>query len=350
MTHVPSAMRLAITMAGAVLVLQALAPAAGAEAAGPTNARSRVLSVRPEARGARIDVVGGDAFLRLRLADGHEAEVPGYGGEPYLRFSADGRVEVNRRSPAAYLNADRRSGGAIPAEASQDADPLWREVASGGEYAWHDHRIHWMGSTELDRRLDWAVPLRIDGRNVEIRGDLAPVDPSFPFLALVLGLLAAVGGLVVARRFRPGWPAVLGGVLAAALAGALAWSSWSIQPPGAGASPLIVLVPLVGAVAAAVAAVLHAAGKRTVAAVAVLAAVATSGGWVVQQLPALWHAIVPGRLPTEATQGGLGFLAGLVVAGAVLGVRSTIAAMALPGARAGDREDTPAGRVGAEQA
>jgi len=91
--------------APAVALLAAAAVAlcgepAGADPAGPTNQRSRVVAVEPPSEGAVVRVVGGDAFLELSLDRGHEVVVPGYGGEPYLRFRRDGRVEENRRSPA----------------------------------------------------------------------------------------------------------------------------------------------------------------------------------------------------------------------------------------------------------
>jgi hypothetical protein len=40
--------------------------------------------------------------------------VPGYDGEPYLRFTADA-VYRNERSPATYLNEDRYGGVELPA-------------------------------------------------------------------------------------------------------------------------------------------------------------------------------------------------------------------------------------------
>ena len=83
--------------------------------------------------------------------------VEGYEGEPYLRFSPDGTVERNRLSTATYLNEDRAGAGiTIPPEvqeADADTPPEWEEVASGGTYAWHDHRVHWMddASPSVDR-------------------------------------------------------------------------------------------------------------------------------------------------------------------------------------------------------
>src|SRR5690606_28892329 len=145
-------------------------------------------------------VVGGDAFLELEVAEGHEVVVLGYGDEPYLRFRADGTVERNRRSEATYLNDDRRGAVDLPAIADNAAEPEWEEVAGGGAYAWHDHRIHWMGSGRPpgaepgDVVQPWTVPLQVDGTPAEVSGELvlvAGVSP-LPWLALGLAGLAAV--------------------------------------------------------------------------------------------------------------------------------------------------------------
>ena len=49
--------------------------------------------------------------------------VQGYQREPYARLLADGTVEVNRNSPAYYLNNDRTSTGKVPANAKPGATP-----------------------------------------------------------------------------------------------------------------------------------------------------------------------------------------------------------------------------------
>ena len=67
----------------------------------------------------RAHVVGGDAFLELTVDEGTEVVVPGYGGEPYVRFLADGTVERNTRSEATYLNEDRQGAVELPAGADE---------------------------------------------------------------------------------------------------------------------------------------------------------------------------------------------------------------------------------------
>ena len=50
----------------------------------------------------------------------------GYQDEPYLRVGPDGVFE-NRRSPAVYLNANRRGSTAVPRSADPDAEPDWTQ-------------------------------------------------------------------------------------------------------------------------------------------------------------------------------------------------------------------------------
>src|SRR5919109_5120521 len=69
--------------------------------------------------------------------------VPGYDGEPYLRFTTDA-VYRNERSPATYLNEERYGEIELPARANAEAKPERKKVADSGYYEWHDHRIHWM--------------------------------------------------------------------------------------------------------------------------------------------------------------------------------------------------------------
>jgi hypothetical protein len=290
---------------------------AGADPAGPTDARSRVVDVRPPADGARIEVVGGDAFLQLTLDRGHTAVVPGYGGEPYLRFGPDGVVEVNRRSPATYVNGDRQGGAAVPPDADRDAPPQWDRVASGGTYAWHDHRIHWMGD-DHPARSTWALSLQVDGRRVVVEGELTALPRPVPVPAAVLGLGALAAVLVVDRRRHPAPLGALTALGAAVVAAVLGWGSWSAQPVGVDPSPLVVAVPVVASVVAGLALVPRWRSRRQV---LVLASVALVGGWAVLQLPALWHAIVPSEIATPAVRAGLALVAGLVAAAALLGVR-----------------------------
>lgn len=208
---------------------------AHADAAGPTDYRTEVLSITPDVPGISAQAIGGDAFFELTVDASVDVEVivVGYRGEPYLRFSPDGTVAENRRSPTVYVNNDRLGTATPPAEADPEADPEWRTLAHGGRWAWHDHRTHWMSSTHPmghqpgDRILEAVVPLLVGGEEVDIAvaSTWEPAPSRTPAtLAALAGL--ALGAVAVWRRGRAG-----GLVLALAAASALTiglWQTWSV--------------------------------------------------------------------------------------------------------------------------
>ena len=135
-----------------------------------------------------------------------------------MRVLADGTVQVNRRSPALYLNDDRFADVEVPPEADAEAAPEWETKDRSGLFKWHDHRMHWMGRDlppqvkDEDKRtkvFDWTVPVEIGGRPGEVRGDLfyTPLPGEGFSVGLGVGLaLLALGalvlGLAVQRRRR----------------------------------------------------------------------------------------------------------------------------------------------------
>jgi hypothetical protein len=186
--------------AAAALVSLALAlPSVALAHEGNPNYRSEVRSSVP---GVGARVADFDDRLELDVTPGREVIVLGYEGEPYVRFQADGAVEVNRRSPAGYLNEDRFAAVEVPSQADPEAPPEWEPVAPRDPYSWHDHRIHYM-SRDLPPQVDdesvetkvfdWRVPVLIDGRRDAITGTLTWVpDEGGPSIAVAVGLGAAV--------------------------------------------------------------------------------------------------------------------------------------------------------------
>lgn len=300
--------------AGTVLV-----PAAAAQAdpARPTNFESHVLSARPALpAGVDLAIVGGDAFLRLSVDQGHEVIVPDYAQgpattpPPYLRFEADGTVSVNEASAAAVINDSRygRAGAAI----DLDQPPRWRQVATDGTYAWHDHRVHWMTPTTPptmpgSRRIDlggeegtWEVDLIVDGNPTLVTGELILLPAPSPVPWMVIGVLvvAAVGLIGVVRVRATGHPPHV--ALAAVLtvvgiaATVVGWAEWHDVPDGAGGSPFTAIVPAVGTLAAAIATAVAAARIRLA---ALLAAVACLGAWAWLRRLVVTRAVLPTPLP-----------------------------------------------------
>jgi hypothetical protein len=203
------------------LALTALAslPASALAHEGDPNFRSAVRAIEPAAPGVSAQVLNYDDSLQLDNRGDWVVIVEGYEGEPYVRISPDGTVEVNTRSPAHYLNDDRYAQTEVPAHADAEAPPRWELVDRSGQYAWHDHRIHYMSrgvppqvrdESERTHVFDWKVPLRVDGKPVAVRGELVWVGvpegtPLLPFV-LLAALAAGAGALafVRARRRRGG--------------------------------------------------------------------------------------------------------------------------------------------------
>jgi hypothetical protein len=242
----------------ALLVVLGWASPAAADPAGPTHYDSRVTAVETE-RGddgevaASFEVLGGDAFLVVRATPGSVVEVPGYEGEPYVRIGADGTVEVNQRAPSRWINDERyeTSAEGAPGDVAVDAPPRWEVVGTDGEYAWHDHRIHWMAPS-LPRQVDpaagtpqpvqgWTVPVVVDGQPVTVAGELVWLPGPSPLVPAVLVLAAIAAAAVLAWRGAGLVPTVIGtAALLALVAGA---STVLGLPAGADADPFLLVLP-----------------------------------------------------------------------------------------------------------
>ncbi|MFM7063949.1 MAG: hypothetical protein ACKO04_10735, partial [Actinomycetes bacterium] len=117
----PTTARLAVVvlsgLVGGLGLLVVGASPAAADGARPTGYESVVDRVDPAVDGVRAEVLGGDAFLQLTTRPGTEVLVPGYDGEPYLRITRNGVVQVNRRSPAYWMNQSRDGRASLPPSA-----------------------------------------------------------------------------------------------------------------------------------------------------------------------------------------------------------------------------------------
>lgn len=232
----------------AMLVIGA-APAY-ADAAEPGNYESEVTRVDPQPVGVTLSVAGGDSFLEVAVDLGHEVLVPGYNGEPYVRIDPDGTVWVNEDSPTPYINEDRFGGVDIPSNADGKGDPRWTRVGSGGRYAWHDHRTHWM-STDRPPNVagdvrqvvfPWKLPMVIDGQDVSVEGQLEWLPSRSPAVPLLIGVLALLP--LAAWRRRPAVVALYI-VLVAGLAIGVAVAQNAGTPAAARGLPVRVFFPAV---------------------------------------------------------------------------------------------------------
>ena len=234
----------------------AAAPAgiALADAARPGNTESIVESVEPTTTGARFDIVGGDAFMRVRVERGHEVSASGYQHEPFFRIDKDGGVWVNERSPTVALSAQRYgTSGDVLDSVDPGGVPEWKRVATNGSYLWHDHRIHWMGSTTpptLNAEglvQQWSVPFTVDGVVVSVSGGLYLRDAPGSWWWMIAIPLVVVG-LVVSSRLRRVATAVAAALVA--LVGGLSY--WGL-PQEARPTPTFFVLGLGGIAIAGVA-------------------------------------------------------------------------------------------------
>ena len=202
----------------AVALAALLTPCATAVAhEGNPNYSSTVRAVSPKLDGIQAEVLNGDDRLLLVNRSDDTIVIEGYNDEPYARVAADGTVEVNRNSPAYYLNQERFGGVKVPASANARATPQWEQVGRSGRFEWHDHRMHWMGKGtppavkdegKATKISDWSVPLKVGSSTGAITGTLrwVPTDGGGPPAGAIAAFAAIVllGGaaVVVVRRRR----------------------------------------------------------------------------------------------------------------------------------------------------
>lgn len=245
--------RLRSTLCCAALAIALTPGVAHADAAGPGDFQSRVVSVEPAIASVHVSVEGGDSFLLLRVDRGTRVEVPGYQDEPFLRFEADGKVLENTVSYTSLVSRTRYVT-ASPTDTT-GLDPQWREVADDGSYAWHDHRIHWMspndppGHSPGDVILRAQISLLVDGATVTVTVESVWVPEPSPvgaWLGGVMGMGVAAAGLAFRRRR---WSALLLVDLALA-ATVIGWWQYRSLPEETGPRVVWYALPAIACVAA----------------------------------------------------------------------------------------------------
>jgi hypothetical protein len=224
---IPSLLAVCVLAAGtaAATLLGGARPASGAteQAHSPLNDqgsspnyRSLITSVSPAVPGVSLQVLQFSDRLQLRNHSGRTVTIEGYEGEPYARILANGTVEVNKRSPAYFLNQSFYGNVTVPVSASPKAAPTWTVVDRTGQFEWHDHRIHWMSPAlppqvkDKGKRtliFDWHVPIAVGTQSGTVAGQLywTPEASSAPVAAIAVGAAIVVLGLalvLVTRRRR----------------------------------------------------------------------------------------------------------------------------------------------------
>ncbi len=197
-----------LLVCGGIVIAAPPAYAHGVGGVQPRNYQTKLLRVEPRVAGVELTVVDLGDNLQLRNTSRNDVVVLGYDGEPYLRVGPRG-VFQNLRSPATYLNRTRIPTSKPPKSADSSATPVWHRVSSATTATWHDHRVHFMGTSDppevqrdpsvrhvVDR---WTVELRVDGRTVRASGELLWLPPPSPWPYVAIALAVAVGVLVLTR-------------------------------------------------------------------------------------------------------------------------------------------------------
>ena len=231
----------------AIVCLDASAAAAHtASTPRPTNYRTTLEGVTPEIAGVTVRIVDLASFVELTNDTSTDIVVLGYYHEPYLRVGPRGVYE-NLRSPATYLNRSRTGDTPIPAMArgtGASTPPRWRRISGSHAVRWHDHRVHFMGTTPPEAvRADpdafhtinprWSVLFEYGPREVEAYGrlDWVPGPSGRPWVPFAAGMFV-VGLLVTRAKSR-------GALIAAVVLLVVVDSSHAIGAEAARAGPVL---------------------------------------------------------------------------------------------------------------
>lgn len=182
-----------------------------------TNFRSNITSVDPGIPGLSLRILDYNDELVLTNHSGRPVTVIGYGKEPYARILANGTVQVNKASPAYYLNQNFYGTVTVPPSANAKFPPQWSTVDRTGVFQWHDHRIHWMSTqlppqvkdkTKTTKIFDWQVPIVVGPQKGVVSGNLFWVGqpgggfPTWALISLIVIVIAGIGTAVVVQRRR----------------------------------------------------------------------------------------------------------------------------------------------------
>ena len=272
-----------------------------------TNYRTRVGPLSPAIDGVALRPIEHGDRLELSNTTAHDVVVFGYDGEPYLRIGPRGVYE-NTRSPATYLNRTRLGTDKPPNRVDASAAPEWRRVNRATTARWHDHRAHWMGTTEppaVQRAPDeshliqrFTITVRAGGEARRAHGDVYWVPPPSPWPWVAVGVAFGIAVVVLARtRWSvPGVGVALGIVLVATAVHAVGAWSFSVRSP---ANRLADTLPTLGALALGVIAEvqLFRRGMRAAAPLLVFAGLFVGIAIGLADLSGLSHSELPTDLP-----------------------------------------------------
>jgi hypothetical protein len=322
---------LLLAVAGVVVAAQP-ASAHGLGGLTPTNYKSRLTGIEPPVPGVTVRVTDLGNRIELDNRSAHDVIVLGYEGEPYLRVGPRGVFE-NVHSPAVYLNKTTTLPTTpLPKTADPKATPEWAAVKSGHVARWHDHRAHYMGTSDppivnrnrsVSHVIDhWTIPMRDGGRTIAATGTITwePPPSPWPYLGLAAVLAVAVFAFCRTRA----WKWVMCSSLAVLMVLEVvhvvgAWDASTV----AGVTKFVQNVYSIGGIAVGALALVWARRRSLTAAVPIVLVAAiillVSGG--LAEVTALWSSQLPSTLPWGPVRlmvaVDLGLAIGLAAAAAV---------------------------------
>jgi hypothetical protein len=210
---------------GASMLTALLLPPAAA-----AHLRSGTLAVDYRARVTRprfspdapfsVSIYTSDRAVRLSVRAAHTVTVLGYLGEPFIRIDNTGAA-INDASPTA-------ASAHLGSTAASGVRPGWTLQPGRHVVVWHDPRVQVLPPGVSD--ASWSIPVLLDGRRTDIRGELSRLrEPAlWPWLMLLLLVVAASALLSLPRRapLRRTAPIVFGTVAGtAAVAAAVGFAT-----------------------------------------------------------------------------------------------------------------------------
>jgi hypothetical protein len=198
------------------------APSASAHSAAnspASNYVSKIVDVKPQTGGFAVQVIEAGSRLELRWKSGAQIEVADYDDRPYLRIGPKG-VEENQQSQAVYLNRSRQGSDLPPANLNPDGPPQWKRISTEPVARWHDHRVHYMGTSippivngKEDQRVvisPWTVSFVQGNVKTDVTGQLLWVPGPSPLtywllagaVALAILAIALWAGMSAAKRMK----------------------------------------------------------------------------------------------------------------------------------------------------
>ncbi len=135
--------RILLSCIASCLLVPATAFGHGAEG---DQYRTTILSIEPEGLPVDVRMTKGDE-IRFENKGVEELTLCGYESDPceeWVRIGPDG-VFVDENSKAFFSNAEEDELGDVPDDAGEGAPRFERVREAPAFYAYHDHRVHWMG-------------------------------------------------------------------------------------------------------------------------------------------------------------------------------------------------------------